>query len=313
MITLEKALELFLMDQQLKGNTEKTIFNYERMITYFINFVGNKEINDIDIADVKSYQLFLIEKNADFHISKNCIEKKLSKKTIQTYIRQVRVFLNWAYEETYIKEDIGSKIKLPKAPKKAIEILSDDEITILYKSINDKTEFGLRNKCMVSLMLDSGLRRNEVITLHLDSIHFTQNIVKVSGKGEKERVVPMGLYTKRLLFKYLNGYRPMPDYPTNRIFLSQEKTPVSPDVLKMLFTRLKKKTGIKRLTPHLLRHTFATKYLINGGDAFSLQMILGHTSLEITRMYSHLASSYTVKNFQSLSPLDRLKGQNIRL
>ncbi|WP_278277829.1 tyrosine-type recombinase/integrase [Anaerovirgula multivorans] len=75
----------------------------------------------------------------------------------------------------------------------------------------------------------------------------------------------------------------------------------------------KKKTGIERLKPHLLRHTFATKYLISGGDAFSLQMILGHTSLEMTRMYSHLASAYTVKNFHNLSILDRLKGQNVRL
>lgn len=312
MITLEKALELFLMDQQLKGNTEKTIFNYERMITYFINFVGNKEINDIDIADVKSYQIYLSDKQAENYFSKD-IKKTISKKTIQTYIKHIRVFFNWAYEETYIKENIGSKIKLPKAPKKVIEILSEDEIKTLYKSINDKTEFGLRNKTMISLMLDSGLRRDEVLLLGIYNVHFTQNVIKISGKGEKERIVPMGLYTKKLLFKYLNGYRPMPDYPTNNVFLSKDKTPVSRDSVKMLFARLKKKTGIQRLKPHLLRHTFATRYLMNGGDLFSLQMILGHSTLEMTRKYSHLASAYTVKNFKDLSTLDRIRGQNIRL
>lgn len=314
MITIQKAMELFLIEQQLKGNTEKTIFNYEKFISYFINFLGDKDkmVDTLTLKDIKKYQIYLTDKDKDYNFKTN-LKKKISKTTIQTYMRAVRVFVNWLYDEAYIDENIGKKYKLPKAPKKVVEILSEDEIEKIYNSINDRTEFGLRNKCMISLMLDSGLRRDEVITLDLENIHFTQNVIKVTGKGQKDRIVPLGLYTKKLLFKYLNGFRPMPDYPTNRIFLSQEKTPVSVDVVKMLIYRLKKKTEINRLTPHLLRHTFATRYLMNGGDTFSLQMILGHTSLEMTRKYSHLASSYTVKNFRNLSTLDKLKGQNVRL
>ncbi|SNS03045.1 integrase/recombinase XerC/integrase/recombinase XerD [Anaerovirgula multivorans] len=312
MITLDKAIELFNIEQQLKGNSKITIMNYNRMLRYFMDFIGNVLVIDIEISDIKAYQIFLSSKQVDNHFNNN-IEKQISKKTIQTYIKHVRVFMNWLYAESYIQEDIGSKIKLPKAPNKVIEILSEDEISILYKAINDNTEFGLRNKCMISLMLDSGLRRDEVLTLGIDNVHFTQNVIKVKGKGEKDRIVPMGLYTKKLLFKYLNGYRPMPDYPTNLIFMSQEKTPVSKDVVKMLFARLKKKTGIKRLGPHLFRHTFATRYLMNGGDSFGLQMILGHSTLEMTRRYSHLASAYTVNNFRSLSTLDKLRGQNVKL
>lgn len=314
MITIEKAMELFLIEQQLKGNTEKTIFNYERFISYFIDFLGNKDkmVDTLTLKDIKKYQIYLTDKDKDYNFKTN-LKKKISKTTIQTYMRAVRVFVNWLYDEAYIDENIGKKYKLPKAPKKVVEILSEDEIEKIYNSINDRTEFGLRNKCMISLMLDSGLRRDEVITLDLENIHFTQNVIKVTGKGQKDRIVPLGLYTKKLLFKYLNGFRPMPDYPTNKIFLSQEKTPVSVDVVKMLIYRLKKKTKINRLTPHLFRHTFATRYLMNGGDTFSLQMILGHTSLEMTRKYSHLASSYTVKNFKNLSTLDKLKGRNIRL
>lgn len=313
MITLEKALELFLMDQQLRGNTENTIENYKDVLSLFIDYIGkDKDVEELKMLDVKRYQLYLQQRDVEFHFN-SVKQRKLSKKTIQSYMRHIRVFLNWVYAEAYSKEDIGSKLKLPKAPKKVIEILSDEEIEILYKAINDRTEFGLRNKCVISLMLDSGLRRDEVITLEIPSIHFTQNIIKVMGKGEKERIIPMGVYTKKLLFKYLHGFRPMPLYPTNNVFLTRDKTPLTSDVIKMLFTRLKAKTGIQRLKPHLLRHTFATRYLINGGDAFSLQMILGHTSLDMTRAYSHLASSYTVKNFYKLSTLDLLKGQNIRL
>ncbi len=313
MITIEKAIEGFLIEQKLKGNTENTICTYRNILNYFSYYLGvEKPVSEITLLDVKKYQMYLIDKYIDFNFQTD-IKKKLSKTTIQSYIRHIRAFMKWIFEEGYIDVDISIKIKLPKAPKKVIEILSEEEIELLYKSINEKTEFGLRNKCIISLMLDSGLRRNEAITLDIQNVHFTQNVIKVFGKGEKERIVPMGLYTKKLIFKYLNGYRPMPDYSTDKLFLSQEKMPVSVDVIKMLFFRLKKKTGIQRLNPHLLRHTFATRYLMNGGDAFSLQMILGHTSLEMTRKYSHLASSYTVKNFRNLSTLDKLKGRNVRL
>lgn len=312
MLTLKKALELFLMEQQLRGNTEKTIFNYERFLSYFIDYFGSDRlVTEITVSDLKQYQLYLGDRDKIFNFKTN-IKEKLSKTSIQSYIRQLRAFLKWLYEETYINEDLTLRFKLPKAPKKEPLILSDDEIKLLYNSINDKTEFGLRNKCIISLMLDSGLRREEAIDLEIENIQFTQGLIKITGKGEKDRIVPLGLYTKKLLFKYLNGYRPMPEYPTNRIFLSQEKAPVSEDSIKMVMTRLKKKTGIKRLKPHLLRHTFATNYLMNGGDAFGLQLILGHTSLEMTRKYSHLASMYAVQKFKKRSKLDRLRSENVR-
>ncbi|WDV47374.1 tyrosine-type recombinase/integrase [Clostridiaceae bacterium M8S5] len=313
MITLTKALKLFEIDQELKGNTKETILNYQRNLKYFIDYVGSdKLIDDLCIGDVKDYQLYLSKKDREFNF-KTDIKMKLSKTTIQTYIRHIRAFINWLYSEDYLTKDIGSKIKLPKAQKKTIEILSDEEIEKIYNSINAKTEFGLRNKCMISLMLDSGLRRSEVLMLDIDNVHFKQNIIKVSGKGQKERIVPIGLYTKKLLYKYMHGYRSLPYIPTARVFISQEKTPVSKDVIKMLFYRLKRKTNITRLKPHLLRHTFATKYLINGGDIFSLQMILGHSSLDMTRRYSHIASSYVVDNFVNLSTLDRLRGRKVSL
>lgn len=313
MITIEKAKELFLIEQQLKGNTEKTISNYDRFINYFIDFVGaDNMVDELTLMHIRKYQLFLSDKDKDYNF-KTDLKKKISKTTIQTYMRAVRVFANWLYDEAYTDDNIVRRYKLPKAPKKVVEILSEEEIERIYNAVNDRTEFGLRNKCIISLMLDSGLRRDEVLTLGLENIHFTQNVIKVTGKGQKDRIIPLGLYTKKLLFKYLNGYRPMPDYPTSKVFISREKTPMSADMIKTIIYRLKKKTKIERLTPHLFRHTFATRYLMNGGDTFSLQMILGHTSLEMTRRYSHLASAYTVKNFRKLSTLDNMRVRNVRL
>jgi len=134
----------------------------------------------------------------------------------------------------------------------------------------------------------------------------------VSGKGQKERIVPLGLYTKKLLLKYISGYRPLPEYETKKLFIDKTLKPMTECAVKQLFRRLNKRTKIDRLHPHILRHTFSTKYLMNGGDIFSLQQILGHTSLEMVRRYSHLASAYVLKNHKKFSPLDNIEGKKYR-
>lgn len=308
-LTIGNAMMQFLVDQELKGNTKKTIDNYRQFLGYFADFMGrDKMVDEITLLDLRRYQFYLTEKNISFNFPTEK-KKKISKTTVQTYIRTLRVFIHWLFNEGYIPENLGEKFKLPKAPKKVVEILSDDEIETLLNAFNPRTEFGVRNLCLITLMLDSGLRRNEVLGLDCTNIHFTQGIIKVLGKGEKERIVPLGLYTKKTLMKYMNGYRSMPEYDTAKLFIDKEKKPLGMNAIKMLFVRLRKKTGIERLHPHILRHTFATKYLINGGDIFSLQQILGHTSLEMVRRYSHLASSYVVNNFKMISPLDNIQMQ----
>lgn len=308
MPTIEKTIEHFLVDRQLKGNTDKTVQNYRQILSYFTDYIGlDYEVEDITLDNLRDYQFHLL--NVDRYLNhqfKPNVSGKLDKVTIQSYIRHLRVYLRFLFEEEYIQENLTKKFKLPKAPKKIIEILTDDEVNTLLDSIKENSELQIRNKCIIALMLDSGLRRNEVIELEYDSIHLINNYIKVAGKGQKERLVPIGLMTKKLLIKYMN-YRSLPIYDTKKLFIDKDKKPISDNAIKMLFTRLRKKTGIKRLHPHILRHTFATNYLINGGDIFSLQQILGHTSLEMVRKYSHLASSYIIANHKRLSPLDEMQ------
>lgn len=313
-VRLENVIEQFLVDQELKGNTEATIQFYKRCLKYFLRFIGNdKFTEDISIEELKAYLMYLKNRERFANsIVKPKIARPVSSVTVQTYIRALRSFCAWLFAEGYIKEDLAGKFKLPRAVKKVIEILSDEEIHNLMKSMKHTTELGLRNSCMVALMLDCGLRRNEVLAIDYDNVHISQSVIKVFGKGQKERIVPLGLYTKKLLLKYIGGFRPMPVYETKRLFLDKECKPISECALKQLFRRLRQKTGIERLHPHILRHTFATKYLMNGGDIFSLQQILGHTSLEMVRRYSHLASSYVVLNYKKYSPLDNLQSQKYR-
>ncbi|NLN48440.1 MAG: tyrosine-type recombinase/integrase [Clostridiales bacterium] len=290
-MTIQKAVQAFLIEQEVKGNTEKTRDNYKTYLGYFQDYIGkDTNIKELDAGKLNDYSLSL--KNG-----------KRSQATVQTYIRHTRAFIGWLENEGYV-ENLHSKFKLPKATKKIIEVLSDEEIEKVFKCFNERCSLGLRNILIIALMMDSGLRKNEIITLDCDNIHISQGVIKVKGKGQKERLVPMGVYAKRYLVKYLNGGRILPDLESNRLIIDKDRKPITQNAIKMLFQRLKKKTGIKRLKPHLMRHTFATRYLINGGDIFSLQQILGHTSLEMVRRYMHLASSYTVRTFKRHSPLD---------
>ena len=307
-LTTKEAIEMFLVDQEIKGNTPKTIKFYRDNLRYFTDFISSDmQVNEITIGDLNQYILVLKNKpKMQGHPFKPKSDKPISSTTVQTYVRAVRGFIGWIYREGYITDNLQAKFKLPKATKKAIEILSDDEIEILMKTYKGNSEMSLRNCCIIALMLDCGLRRNEVLSLDYDNIHISQSIIKVLGKGQKERIVPLGLYTKKLILKYISGYRSAPEFDTKRLFISKDLKPMSESSIKMLFQRLRKRTKIDRLHPHILRHTFATKYLMNGGDVFSLQQILGHTSLDMVRKYSHLASAYMLHTHKKCSPLDNL-------
>ena len=162
--------------------------------------------------------------------------------------------------------------------------------------------YSVRNYCIVALMLDSGLRLNEVVTLRRDKIHIAEGYAIVNGKGNKERFVPLGLNSKRALLRYCSIV-PATNIETP-LFVKDTLIPINQSTVKQLFRRLKVQADIPRLHPHLLRHSFATRYLENGGDIYSLQLILGHTSLEMVKKYVHLIPSKTVVNFAFLSPLD---------
>jgi len=167
-----------------------------------------------------------------------------------------------------------------------------------------RTMTGARNYAICALMLDSGLRLNEVVTLPIGAVHVLEGYVIVDGKGKKQRLVPLGLQSKRALIRYM-GRVPRGEQKAP-LFVKDNLTPLRQSTVKDLFRKLKVRAGVPRLRPHLLRHSFATRYLENGGDIYSLQQILGHTSLEMVKKYVHLIPSKTVVCFPQFSPLDNL-------
>jgi integrase/recombinase XerC len=167
---------------------------------------------------------------------------------------------------------------------------------------------------IIVVMLDTGLRLSEITNLKLDDSHIDEGYLKVMGKGAKERIVPIGRLAEKLLQRYVFHFRPGPiRLDNNNLFLTLDGYPISNEAVRLILKRIGRKSGIKRFHPHLCRHTFATNYLINGGDVFSLQQILGHTSLEMVRRYVTLASAQVRVQHRKFSPMDRMNLGRVRL
>lgn len=244
-MTLCAAYQQFLKEKISEGVTEQTLKYYKYNLPKFIEWcVDNKieNVEDVYTHLFEDYKLYLIE-------NKNGT-KKIS---LQTYTRAVKTFLLWLNENEFI-QNVG-KLKLIKAEIANIVPLSDVEVKILLNNF-DNSYFGIRNKLMVMFMLDSGLRRGEVVSLESKNIFMHNNTMLVQGKGEKERLVPFGEETKR----YINRYSHMRNEYEKRFFQKEDGTPITDNTIKMYFQDLKESTGIIRLHPHLLRHTFATNY-----------------------------------------------------
>ena len=290
-MTLQAAIEEYLIDQQVRGNSLKTVLYYKQALGRFAEFTGQIPIADLTLTLCKTYYIHQTTTG-------------ISSTTIQTYIRALRAFLTWCFHEGYTVEDIAQRFRLPKAQRKTIDVLTDEELRRLFACFDLRTMTGARNYAICALMLDSGLRLNEVVTLPIGAVHVAEGYAIVDGKGNKQRMVPLGLQSRRALIRYL-GRVPTVE-PKAPLFVKGDMIPLQQSTVKDLFRKLKTRAGIPRLRPHLLRHSFATRYLENGGDIYSLQQILGHTSLEMVKRYVHLIPSKTVVYFPRFSPLDNL-------
>lgn len=291
MWNLTDLIDEFLIEQSVRGNSKETLRDYRTKLRIFTEFTGNIDVKSIDLFMLRKYYLKLAETRS------NTV-------TIQTYVRSLRAFLNWLYNNEYIEEDLCKKFKLPKARKNYIDILTDEEIGRVYEACSGEDLKSLRDRAIVSLMLDSGLRLGEVVSAERAKLHLEERCLIVTGKGNKQRAVAFGNTTQQHLREYLEK---CPDVPPLIIKVSGKDafSEVTACTVKEIFRDLKIASGISRLHPHLLRHTFATRYLENGGNIYSLQLLLGHSSLEIVKNYLHLCTTRVRNDFVNYSPLDR--------
>lgn len=311
LLTCLEEYELALLAEQ---RSQKTISWYGYNIRQFASFLsqnGGDNLKKITTSNIRSYLVYLQTEAQPWEHNEHIISRRkhLSPASIYGAYTALRAFFNFLEREQIIEDNPIKRVRPPRRPKPIYKFLSEDQVRALLGAISGP--FKARNEALILLLLDTGLRASEALGLTLDSLDIKGGRAKVMGKGWKERVVPIGFKARRALLKYINRYRPCSGCPeqshfAEHVFLTQDGRPMTHNALKMVFRRLSKKIGF-RVTPHMLRHTFATQYLRNGGDIFTLQRILGHSSLEMVRRYAATLFEDCQRVHERASPVDRLK------
>ncbi|MFC2069055.1 tyrosine-type recombinase/integrase [Chloroflexota bacterium] len=297
-----------------EGKSPKTIQWYAANLKRFAQFLKYnhlpESVIEIDKEEARQFISHLQtgvrrwENHSNIHD-----DKRLSAHSVQGYARTIKAFWSWLTDEGYITHNPMTSLKLPKTPRKVISTFSQEQIQKILGAIDKKSSHGFRNYTMILLLLDSGIRLSELIGLQMDDIDFIQSFILVRGKGNKERVGPFGSQVRRTLRRYIMHFRPEPDSPiTNEVFLTEDGRPLKPRAIQSMLLRLSKRAKISgiRCNPHRFRHTFAKQYLMNGGDIFSLKDILGHSILEVVKIYVNLVSSDILKQHRKFSPVDHV-------
>lgn len=294
---VSEVYDNFINDKELQGLSDSSLKDYYFCLKGFISHVGNGiELETMDFSVVTSY-------------IQSLLHSRLSRATVATYIRNVRIFLTYASKCAPLLFD-PKEIKVPKSPKKKIEVYSDEEIKSIFWAVDGAEPWIVaRNRAIIALMLDSGVRQNEVCTLKLRNVSFEDHRMKVHGKGDKERYVPLFNLSSHYLSEYM---RLCPYDITDNIFLSFDGGSLSGNAIRLFISKLQAKLPF-RLSSHKLRHNFATNFCLNQMDAYgrvdhlSLQLLMGHESLTTTYGYIHCAMELlAVKS--SISHLDKISG-----
>ena len=309
-IPIVRLTEQYLITCRTEGKTLSTLRGYTEKLGRFIRWWDEACLADFSVESVREYILYLQTapkyENHPFHQSHGA---HMSAANVRNHVLVLRAFSSWLFRESFTEENVLSRLKVPKVPVKMMQTLSDEEIRRLFDNLDQNTSAGCRDAAMLLLLLDTGLRCAEILGLWAEDVHLGDQWLKVMGKGQKERVVPFGGRASKLLQRYLYHLRPEP-FGNDRFFLCIDGAQMTESTIKLAFARLAKRAEVPRLHIHLLRHTFATRYLLNDGDVFTLQRILGHSTLEMTRRYVDMVAMESMVTQKRLTAMDNLFSGN---
>ena len=279
-------MNYLIIERQLSSNT---IDAYKRDLYSFFNYV-NKKYNNITKEDIINYIKYL--------------NSELNPKSVNRHIVTLKNYFNFLEKNSMININPCENITGLKTKKSIPRVLSEEDIDKLL-DINPKNAFEYRNKAMLELMYSSGLRVSELLNLNVNDIDFDLNIVRIFGKGSKERIMPINEIATSFLYDYINIYRKtlLKNKVNDILFLNSRGEKLSRQGFFKILKEIAREKGIKKeLSPHTLRHSFATHLLNHGADLRSIQTMLGHENIETTQIYTHVSNNMVKEEYESAHP-----------
>ena len=295
-----------------EGKSPAAIAAVTLSVKIFLRFLnsqcGGMPVTEVTFQEIRAFIFHLQHaKCFSVHPTIHVLDKGLSGHTVNCYLRSLRIFFSWLVSEDILPNHPFEKVKIPRPPTKIIPAFSPSQIQQLLSVINTRTPAGYRDYLIILTLLDTGLRFSELCSMTLEKLWLEDGTARVLGKGNKERLVPIGKRVQRLLWRYIERFRPEPvNANCDFVFLNQKGRPIGIQRVQKMMKIYGRKAGLVgiRCSPHTLRHTAAITFLRNGGDVFSLQRLLGHSNLEMTRRYCELATVDVKKAHDLASPVD---------
>ena len=279
---------------------DNSVNAYIRDIRKLADFSSKIKVNELNIS-VNEIREFIADLNS----------KNISARSQARIISGVKAFFKYLIIEDYITNDPTMLIENPKIGLKLPEVLSVDEIELIISSIDLSNKQGERNRAILETLYSCGLRVTELINLKISNINFKQGYIKVIGKGDKERLTPIGSNALKYISIYVNEVRSHQKISKNHedfVFLNNRGSKLSRVMIFTLIKRIVDKVGIKKkVSPHTFRHSFATHLIEGGADLRAVQEMLGHESITTTEIYTHLDRDYLRSNIMHLFTLELKK------
>ncbi|MBN1258989.1 tyrosine-type recombinase/integrase [Candidatus Peregrinibacteria bacterium] len=288
---LSEATRHFLEYCEIEKNqSQKTLVNYAHYLERFMKFAGDADIGAIDLEMIKKYRLHL-----------NRLAPALAIKTQNYHVIALRAFLKYCVKRDW-KTLEPEKIELSKIPQRAVEYLTREELEMLFRAVDTSKITGLRNRAILELLYSTGLRVSELAGLNRDQVNLERGEFQVRGKGQKTRIVFLSGRAKTWIQEYLaarndtlgplflNHRRPRAGKADELDIKGERRRLTAYSIQEMVRTAAYMAGIVKKVTPHTLRHSFATELLINGADIRSVQEMLGHASITTTQIYTHITN-----------------------
>jgi tyrosine recombinase XerC len=291
-----ETISKFINHLKTERNYSKhTLDNYQRDLRFLVDFLkGGKA----DRSTAREY-LLALEK------------KRYSRRSIARKLSSARSYFRFLAREKLVDKNPFENLLTPKLPKKLPNFLYPEELKELFSGPDQKNPQGLRDQAILEVLYGTGLRVTEIVRMNINDVDFDEGEIKVLGKGSKERIVLFGSHARTALSKYIKDGRPKMSSgkKSPALFINRRGSRITTRSVERMIVFYAKKAGLtKKVTPHTLRHSFATHLLSGGADLRMVQELLGHVSLSTTQVYTHITKERLKEVYDSAHPRARLPG-----